>query len=159
MANTITGFTIFQTRTTISSSEMNNNFQLLKNHSPTWHKYGISYTDFQVAGNTQTGTLFNADPKEVIHGYMVKHGTSFEGGSITSTTFRLGTSDVRDKYVPGFSLGQTVSAAAFYLAGDFDMVSFDATTAVEWTAEAGGSTLDSLAAGSLTVWVLKSIMV
>lgn len=158
MPNTITGFNVFAPKTTISSSQVNNNFQDLKDHSPLWHDYTLTYTDFQVAGNTQTGTLFNADPKEIIHGYMAKHSTSFGGGSITSSTFRLGVSSDTDKYIPGFTISDTVSAAALYLSSDLDMVSFDTTTPVQWTVESGGSTLDSLATGAITVWVLKSIL-
>lgn len=159
MSNTITGFTAFQPLTTISSSEMNTNQQLLKDHSPLWHEFGLSFTDFQTAGNTNTGTLFNADPKEVIQGYCIKHGTSFEGGSITSTTFRLGLSTDTDRYIAGFDIGQTVSAAALFISNDSDIPSFAVTTAVQWVAESGGSTLDSLTAGTLTVWVLKSILI
>lgn len=157
MANTITGFNIFVTRTVIESAKMNTNLQLLKDHSPYWHKYSLTFADLQAAANTSTGTLFNADPKEVIHGYLARSSAAFAGGSITSVSFDVGLSTNRSKYVPALDILSTSTAE--YMSQDFDMPSFDATTAVIWTAVAGGSTLDSLAAGAIDVWILKSIMV
>lgn len=156
MANTLSGFTTFTARTLIQSSQVNTNFDLLKQHSPVWHVYTLTTSDFSFAGNTNTGTLFNADPKEVIHGYYAKHSTAFSGGSVSGITFSLGIATDRAKYVDAFNIFQAVSSGASYLASDFDLLSFDATTPVTWMAVASGSTLDSLSAGTLEVYILKS---
>lgn len=156
MANTLSGFTTFTARTLIQSSQVNTNFNELKQHTPVWHVYTLTASDFSFAGNTNTGTLFNADPKEIIHGYYAKHSTAFSGGTVSGVTVSLGISTARSKYISAFDVFQTVSSGASFLSSDFDMLSFDATTAVTWMAVASGSTLDSLSAGVLELYILKS---
>ncbi|RJP50526.1 MAG: hypothetical protein C4586_05945 [Anaerolineaceae bacterium] len=124
----------------------------------TWKSYLLSIGALSFAGLTSSGTLFNADPKEIIHGYFIKHSTAFAGTSITALTLKVGLSAERDKYIPDFDIVQGVTSTAYYLANDFDMPSFDATTAVVWTAEATGGNLDNLSAGQVTINVLTSFM-
>lgn len=125
-----------------------------------WSKYTLSHGSFAIAGLTQTGTLFSAEPKEMILGYFCKHSADFtaNSASITALTIKLGLSGTIDKYIPGFNIKQSVTTTAYYTSSDFDLPSFNATTAVQWTVEAVGGNLNALSAGALDIWVLKSIL-
>jgi len=125
-----------------------------------WKKFLMTSGAFSTAGLTNTGTLFNLNPREIIEAYVVKHTTDFTStaGSITALTFKVGLATERDRWVSGFDIKQAVTNTAFFAGQDFDLQNMGATTAVAWTVEAVGANLSALTQGQLTVWVKTSIL-
>lgn len=150
------GLALFNNNGTMSTKDSSGNVRPLG--GATWKTYLLSFGALQIAGLTQTGTLFSADPKEIIHGYFIKASTAFAGTSITALTLKLGISGSLNKYIDSFDLVSAVTTTNYFLSQDFDMPSFAATTAVQWTAEGVGGNLSNLSAGQVTINVLTSYM-
>lgn len=123
---------------------------------PTWSKYSLTFATLSAATTTAAGTLFNAQPNECIHAYRVKTSTVFAGTSLTSVSFDLGITGIAAKYVDGYLLSDAVTTTSQALSNDIDV--FDATTAVTWQAVGVGANLSALSTGSMTIWVLKSLL-
>ncbi len=148
--------TLFNNNGTVSTKDSSGNVRPLG--GATWKTYTVSFGALQIASQTNAGALFHADPKEIIHGYFIKHSTAFVGSSITALTIKMGPLSEIDKYIPAFDLLQGVTTTAYYLSQDMDMPSFAATTSIYWTAEATGANLANLSAGQVTINVLTSYM-
>jgi hypothetical protein len=147
---------LFNNNGTMSTKDSSGNVRPLG--GATWKTYLLSFGALQIAGLTQTGTLFSADPKEIIHGYFIKASTAFAGTSITALTLKLGVSGSLNKYIDSFDLVSAVTTTNYFLSQDFDMPSFNATTSIQWTAEGVGGNLSNLNAGQVTINVLTSYM-
>lgn len=156
MSNSITGITTFSTGTVIKSVPMNTNFTNIITTSEVWNKYTVAYTDINTTSAAFTATVFQLDPNEYINGYTVKHNTAFVGTAITTITVALGIAGDNTKHTDDFDVGQGVTDTAFDFTGLNLIESFANTTAVYARFTAAGANLDSLTAGSVDIWVLKS---
>ncbi len=155
MSSTLTGFTVFESRTTIRSSEVNTNFSLIKDRGGFWSTFTLSASSLSIAGQTQTGTLLNLEPGECVTAYAVKHSANFTGGSVASLLFSVGAGSDSKRFVEQFNIFAD-STSTSYESQDCYIGSFDTTVAVTWLAESTGSTLDSLTAGLLEVYIQSS---
>jgi hypothetical protein len=88
----------------------------------------------------------------------MRHTAAFTGGAITSLTVSLGVSSDYTKYSTPFNCFQSPTITAYQATNIFDIFQFNTVTSVRLQAIASGSNLDSLAAGSLDIWIAKSIL-
>ena len=125
-----------------------------------WRLFQVTFGAMQTAALTNTGTLFNLNPREIIEAYVVKHSTDFTstGASITALTFKVGLATERDRWIAGFDIKQAGGNTVFDASQDFDLQNMGVTTAVAWTVEATGANLSALTQGIVKVWVKTSIL-
>jgi hypothetical protein len=123
-----------------------------------WKKYTVPYSSFTAAANTETIELLELPAKGVIHNVVVKHSTAFSGGSLTGYNIKVGLTAETDKYSPAFDVFQAVAdTTAFNNRCDF-VEDFGSVTSIKITADSIGDTLDNVTAGSVDVWVFKSVL-
>lgn len=158
MANTITGWNTFVAGTKIRSNPMNTNLSNLKNMSTMWQKYTVAYTSWSALGATATGavTLWSISADEVVDAYAIKHSAAFSGTSITAAVVRLGKTGDDSAYTDDFSVfaapSSTNNQLTETLACEFSTTSFIVTLSLT------GGLLSQLSAGSLDIYVRRSII-
>lgn len=143
-------------QTRIKSAEVNTNFSALRDGSPLWQKFTVSYSSFQALGATATGsvTLVSLAADEVITDRIVKHSTAITGTSITGGVVRVGKTGTDDFYTDDFNVFQAVSAGAAQLTSGLD-AQFSATSMI-LTLSLTGGLLSQLSTGSINVYVQKN---
>lgn len=154
MSTTTGDYVSFTTKTTISSADMNANL----NRTPGWQKYTFSYTDFQTAAASAGPVLFLADTLTTIHNILRKPTVAFSGGGITAVENAIGDSATSDRYGGYYDVAQAVTSTAFLWSDVGDITDLTTTKSIIVTMTAAGANLDSLAAGSLDLYVLKSVL-
>lgn len=156
MANSITGWNTFVPVTTIRSAEVNDNEEALRDMSPLWQKYTLTYASFAALGAVATGTLtaFQLASNEVITGVIVKHSTLFSGGAISAAKLKVGIAGEVDRYVSEFDVKQAVAAGA---SSQNQMVDCPfASTNILVVMSLTGGNLNALAQGSVDIYVQRS---
>lgn len=121
--------------------------------SPVWQKYTVQYSDINGATTTDSATLFTNPARGVIHAVAFQNLTQFEGGSVTGVKISVGTTATANKYALGTDVG---TSAVNQIYNALAMDDFTATQAIIATFSATGSNLDSLTAGQIDVYVLRS---
>lgn len=156
MANTISGFTTFVTKTIIDSAPMNTNLSNLKDYAPIWHKYTKTFSDFSADTSTNQVVLVTATSSENVLGVMLKTSASFTAtsNSVTAVTVSLGTSATSDLFLDASDVFQAVTTTASFAAPA--MEPFFANTAIIAEMISTGNTLSSLSIGSFDCWILKN---
>lgn len=156
MANTLTGMIDFVPKTLIKSAEVDANFANLIKYMPVWHKFTLSYSDFNgAATSTAYATLLNLDPLESVLNVYAKQGEALIGGSLTGIDLNIGYSSGAAELFGPLDVFQAATTSAYGMSGIPDLPSQGLTTTVVAQLVGTGSTLDSLTAGSITVYVLK----
>ena len=123
-----------------------------------FRKFTVSHANFQTASTTNTISLFTASSYEVIEYVVVKHSTSFSGGSISSYDIEIGPSGDADKYMRSFDVFQSPSDSTKKIQQNTDVESFSSSTGIEITATSQGDNLDQSSQGDLTVWVKTAFL-
>jgi hypothetical protein len=110
------------------------------------------------AATTQTITLFTMPAQGKLLGLTLKHATAFSGTGITDVTVSCGWSGSATAY-SGTTLDifQSVGNTAMLDQGGWYSPNFGAH-AVTLTFSATGANLNNISAGSLTVWVVTTIL-
>jgi hypothetical protein len=123
-----------------------------------WEKITVTHTQLQAAALTNDIELLSLASNEVISGVVIKHSTAFAGTGITNYTLSVGISTDLDKYQTPFDVDQTVSDSAFDLTNLLEVESFASTTSVRLSAVSVGANLDQSSAGSVDVWISRSLL-
>lgn len=120
---------------------------------PNWNKYSVSFTQIQAATTTNFTELFSSPSFGTLDKIAVRQTVGFTGTGLTGVRLMIGTSADFDRFVLPWDAYSTPTVENVY--NIFDVPSFSTTTSVRLYATASGSTLDSLASGSLDVYVLR----
>lgn len=118
-----------------------------------FRKFTVSHTDLQAASTSNTISLFTASNYEVIEYAIIKHSTSFKGGSISSYEVEVGPSSDSDKYMFAFDVFQSPGDDVKKIQRNTDVESFSSSTTIEMTANSQGDNLDQSTQGELNIWV------
>lgn len=158
MANSITGWNTFVAGTKIQSAPMNSNLTALKNSSPIWQKYSVSYATLAALGATASANLdvFTIGAGDVLDAIFVKHGTLFTGTSITGATFKCGKTGAPGSYTDEFDVKQAVGSGASQMTSA-PTLEFSATTFIVTMSLTGG-VMNQLSQGSVDVWVRRAVI-
>jgi hypothetical protein len=125
---------------------------------PIWHKYTISESAFTAASSTENIELFQLPAKASIHNIIIKHTTSFTGGSVTSFTLSVGVSGNLTKYASAYDVFQATGASNHQASNTFDMENYGAATSIRLTAVSAGGNVADVTAGTVEVYVLWGIL-
>jgi hypothetical protein len=123
-----------------------------------WVKYTKAFGDFTDAGLFKELALYTLPIGGVIHAIKTKHSVAFSGGGAAVATVEVGIAGDTDRYAPAFNVFQAVAANTFQYATVNMSENHTATTAMTVTLRSNVA-LNTLAAGSVTIWLLISTAV
>ena len=133
--------------------------QVSINRSLIWGpKITKGFADFSTAGLTLDIEALSLNPKNAMHVIRIKHSTAFAGTGITVLTLSLGLVGSLDKYLLPFDVFQAVGDTVQDSVSLFAIESDSGATSIRIAAIAEGANLDQLSAGSVDVWIMKSIL-
>lgn len=116
------------------------------------------FADFSTAGLTFDIEVFNLLGKNAMHILRIKHSEAFAGTGITALTLSLGLAGELDKYLLPFDVLQAPGDTVQDSVSLFALESDSGVTSIKIAAIAEGANLDQLSAGSVDVWILKSVL-
>jgi len=124
-----------------------------------WQSYTFTAAQLAAAALTNTVTLTALPAKTVVHAVVIKHSAAFGGGTIATYTVAVGITGSLAKYATAFDVFQAPGAAVAQVSsGGADVESFTASANLLLTATATGGNLNTATTGSVTVWVLTSVL-
>lgn len=123
-----------------------------------WKKYTFTHTQFQTAALTNTLECFSLAAYETLDTVLIKHNTAFAGTGITAYTIQVGITGTLDKYGGPFDVFQAIGDTVKEINTVTDIESFSGSTSIKITAISSGANLDQSTAGSVDVWVKKSLV-
>ena len=126
--------------------------------SLTWVKYTKAFGDFTDAGLFKELALYTLPIGGVIHAIKTKHSVAFSGGGAAVATVEVGLAGTTNKYSPAYNVFQAVAATTFQYTVVQMSENHTATTAITVTLRSDVA-LNTLAAGSVTIWLLISTAV
>ena len=145
--------------TNAATSETNAAASAANAAANSWEKITIGFAALQTAALTNTIELTSLLAKGVIEMIIVKSATAFVGASITNLNVEIGLASDADKFMGAYdalaAVGDTNRAAGQFFDGP---ESFASATSIKLKATAVGANLDALSAGSLEVWVKRSLL-
>jgi len=119
---------------------------------PVWVKYTIPFGSLTAAALTQTITLFTLPARAKLIGVTLKHSAQFTAAGLTSLNLTLGSSVDPQRYAGALNISTAVSDTNFYDAGYYNSQTM-AADAVNAVFTAVGANLNTLAAGSVDIWI------
>lgn len=126
--------------------------------APSCTKYTFAYSDLSAAATTYNAEIFSLAAMGVMHGIAIKHTTAFSGGSVTACTISVGIASDLDKHGGPFDVYQAVGDTVFDFSSTFGIEDFGSATSIRIAAESTGDDLDQLTAGSVDIYVFKSVL-
>jgi len=124
-----------------------------------YEKYTVDYTDIQTAGLTNSVLVLNLEAQGIVESVAIKTSVAFVGASITDLDFEVGISGDKDKYMEAYDgLAAVADSNSDYAAHAVGPESFSGTTSINLTATAVGANLSALSAGSVDVWIKRSLL-
>ena len=123
-----------------------------------WQSYTVSYTQLAAAALTNSITLVSLPAKTLIHGVVIKHSASFTGGAIASYQVSVGISGAPAKFASLFSVFQAPGDTVAQVSSGPDLENFGSATNILLSAVSTGANLNAATAGSVTVWLLTSVL-
>jgi hypothetical protein len=124
---------------------------------PGWVKIVKSYSDFAIAGTSNTLTINTLPAKGVIHGAILHVATAFAGGALMSYQFTLAA-----------GMNNLISGLSGMSAGNYQYVntqpsyctifSFTTTTPITLQATSAGANLNAATQGSVEAYLLLSTL-
>ena len=145
--------------TNAATSETNAAASAANAAANSWETITIGFAALQTAALTNTIELTSLLAKGVIEMIIVKSATAFVGASITNLNVEIGLASDADKFMGAYdalaAVGDTNRAPGQFFDGP---ESFASATSIKLKATAVGANLDALSAGSLEVWVKRSLL-
>lgn len=123
-----------------------------------WTKYTKAYTDLSTAGLTNDIELFQLSAKQMIHQVVIKQSTAFSGGLIATYTASVGIVGNLVKYGAAFDVKQATGATVFGANILQGVENFSTATSIRLVAVSTVGLLNAATAGSVDIWVLKSLL-
>jgi hypothetical protein len=125
---------------------------------PVWKKYTVSESAFTAASSTENIELFQLPAKATIHNVIIKHTTSFTGGTLTAFTLSVGVSGNLTKYASAYDVFQATGASNHQSTSAFDMENYSSATSIRLAATSSGDNVNNATAGTVEVYVLWGIL-
>jgi hypothetical protein len=126
---------------------------------PKWEKYTVGFAALAAAALTNDIELLSLPAGGVIHAVKIKHSASFVGGAIGAYTISVGIVGTLAKYLAAFNVFQAPGNAVQTVEANVGTENHAAVTSIRVAATAVGANLDQATAGSVDIWVLKSVAV
>lgn len=123
----------------------------------TWLKVVIPYTSLQTAGLTNTVPVYLLPTNGVVHAAYANVTTLFSGGAIATIVATLGIGGTVAKYMASSSMASTGGVAGTAITAPAPE-SLVGTTQVNLYAISTVANLSALTQGSITVWMLVSVL-
>lgn len=123
-----------------------------------WQSYTVSYTQLAAAALTNSITLVSLPARTLIHAVVIKHSAAFTGGAIASYQVSVGISGATAKFASLFSVFQAPGNTVAQVSSGPDLENFGAATNILLSAVSTGANLNAATAGSVTVWLLTSVL-
>lgn len=123
-----------------------------------WQSYTFTSAQLAAAALTNTVTIAPLLAKQVLHAVVIKHSQSFTGGAIATYTVRVGTVASPGKYASPFDVFQAVGSTVAQVSSGADIEDFASPVNVAITAVSTGANLNAATQGSVTVWLLTSVL-
>lgn len=123
-----------------------------------WQSYTFSYTDLAAAALANSITLATLLPKQMLHAVVVKHSASFTGGAIASYRVSVGVTAAPARYSTLFDVFQAPGNSVAIASTSGNVENFAANTTLLLSAVSTGANLNAATAGSVTVWLLTSVL-
>jgi len=121
-------------------------------------KYTVGYAALAAAATTNNITLATIPAKAFVRSVVIKHSTSFSGGSISAYTVSVGITGNLTKYAGAFNVYQATGSTVFQLATTQGIETFGAATDLKIAATSTGANLNVASAGSVDVWVEYGVL-
>lgn len=125
----------------------------------TWIKITKTFSDFSTAGLTNSLTIYTLPAKGVVHSVIMKHSTSFSGGSIATYTISVGKTGSLQAYVTNSNVLQASSATlTFQPVSAMIPITYDSGTTTNIIANAISTVanLNAATQGSTDIYLLIS---
>lgn len=122
-----------------------------------WTSYTATFADFSSAATTTTITLATLPTKTVLHAVAIKHSIAFPIG-LGAVTISVGVAGSVDKYASGFDVTQAPATAVGQLSNAVFIENFGAPVVVTATAVSQLFSLNTVTAGSVTIWLLTTTL-
>ncbi len=140
---------IVESGTTVSTTALSS--------SPVWTKYTKTFTDFSIAGTSNSITLVTLPARSFIDAFVMKHSVSFLGGAIGAYSMDLGVTGNTTLWHTAFNVfqapGDTVLVVpSGFLADPYRHVAINVLA----TAQSGGANLNAATQGSIDIWLRVS---
>lgn len=123
-----------------------------------WQSYTFSYSDLAAAALSNSITLAALPAKTVLHAVCVKHSASFTGGAIATYRVSVGVTGAPARYASLFDVFQAPGNAIAQFSATGNVENFASSTNLLLTAVSTGANLNAATAGSVTVWLLTSVL-
>jgi hypothetical protein len=122
---------------------------------PTWMKFSVVHTQFQVAALTTDIELYAMPATGIIGAAVMKPTIAWAGTGITEYFLSLGLTANLQKYMGYFSVTPAVSAT-YQLVSQIlnDVPNFTAATSIRIAAQSVGANLNQSTAGTADIWLL-----
>lgn len=124
---------------------------------PVWVKYSLTFTSFATAGTANAVTLFSLAAKQNIRDVVIKHGTSFTGGSISAYTISIGIAGTLTKWLGNSNVFTAAGATVFYRPATAlvnGIQTFGGATNVVANAISTDDNLDAATTGAVDIYFL-----
>lgn len=124
-----------------------------------WTKYTVDESDFTATAGQESITLYATLAGEVIHAVKIKHSEAFAGGAVADFTVEVGIAGNTNKYAAAFDVFQAVGDTTFSITGTVGAESHAAGVAILCTGTCASDDVADATAGSVDIWVLRSVAV
>ena len=123
-----------------------------------WQKFTVAHTALQTAGTTNDLELFSALTNASIERIVIKHSTAFSGGAISAYTISVGIATDLGRYATAFDVFQTIGDDVKQASLVINVESFSGVSSIRISAVSTSADLDQSVAGSVDIWVKKSVI-
>lgn len=123
------------------------------------YKYSFTHTQFQAAALANNIQAFSLQPKQVLHGMILRPTIQFAGAGITDYKISVGIALDLERYVLLFDVDTAPAASNDAEGGPlFEMLSFTGAVSIRIAALAAGANLNQSTAGAVDLYVYLSVL-
>lgn len=123
-----------------------------------WQSYTFSYTDLAAAATSNSITLAPLLAKQALHAVVIKHSASFTGGAIATYRVSVGVAGAPERYASLFNVFQAPGNSVAQFSSSGNVENFASNVNLTLNAVSTGANLNAATAGSVTVWLLTSVL-
>jgi hypothetical protein len=118
-----------------------------------WLKYTVAHTALQTASATNDIELVNLPAGKILAGVIIKHSSSFSGGSIASYLLSVGVAEDLSRFASAFNVNQAVSDQIYQSSIVQFIPSFATSKSIRVSVTSTGANLSATTSGSVDIWI------